>query len=159
MPDGTGTPPPSPGDRSVSELVFDVAEKSSTLVREEIELAKAEMTEKVTKLLKGAVVGLVAGIFAVFGLIYLLHAAAWGIWQATGTDTSFWIGFLVVAVVLFILGALAAFVAYRAVKTGSPPTPAMAIEEGRLIKETVSSSRPATPIGPSGTVAPTEGRR
>ena len=108
----------------------------------------------------GAVVGLVAGIFAVFGLIYLLHAAAWGIWQATGTDTSFWIGFLVVAVVLFILGALAALIAYRAVKKGSPPTPAMAIEEGRLIRETVSSSRPATPIGPSGTVAaPTEGRR
>ena len=53
-----------------------------------------------------------------------------------------------------------ALIAYRAVKKGSPPTPAMAIEEGRLIKETVSSSRPATPIGPSGTVAaPTEGRR
>ena len=149
-------------DNQTSELaqaIQEATDKASLLVREEIELAKAEMTEKVTKLLKGAVVGLVAGIFAVFGLIYLLHAAAWGIWQATGTDTSFWIGFLVVAVVLFILGALAAFIAYRAVKKGSPPTPVMAIEEGRLIKETVSSSRPATPIGPSGTVAPTEGRR
>ena len=143
----------------LAQAIQEASERASLLVREEIELAKAEMTEKVTKLLKGAVVGLVAGIFAVFGLIYLLHAAAWGIWQATGTDTSFWIGFLVVAVVLFILGALAAFVACRAVKKGSPPTPAMAIEEGRLIKETVSSSRPATPIGPSGTVAPTEGRR
>jgi uncharacterized membrane protein YqjE len=143
----------------LAQAIQEATERASLLVREEIELAKAEMTEKVTKLLKGAVVGLVAGIFAVFGLIYLLHAAAWGIWQATGTDTSFWIGFLVVAVVLFILGALAAFIAYRAVKKGSPPTPVMAIEEGRLIKETVSSSRPATPIGPSGTVAPTEGRR
>jgi uncharacterized membrane protein YqjE len=150
-------------DNQTSELaqaIQEATDKASLLVREEIELAKAEMTEKVTKLVRGAVVGIVAGIFAVFGLIYLLDAAAWGIWQASGTDTSFWIGFLVVAVVLFILGALAAFIAYRAVKKGSPPTPAMAIEEGRLIKETVSSSRPATPIGPAGTVAaPTEGRR
>jgi H+/Cl- antiporter ClcA len=106
------------------------------------------------------VVGIVAGVFAVFGLVYLLHAAAWGIWQATGTDTSFWIGFLVVAVVLFVLGAIAGLIAYRSLKKGSPPAPTMAIEEGKLIRETVSSSRPATPIGPSGTVAaPTEGRR
>jgi uncharacterized membrane protein YqjE len=150
-------------DNQTSELaqaIQDVSERASLLVREEIELAKAEMTEKVTKLLKGAVVGIVAGIFAVFGLIYLLHAAAWGIWQATGTQTSFWIGFLVVAVLLFVLGAIAGLVAYRSFKKGSPPAPTMAIEEGRLIKETVSSSRPATPIGASGTVAaPTEGRR
>src|SRR6476469_2270606 len=150
-------------DNQTSELaqaIQEATDRASLLVREEIELAKAELTEQVTKLLKGAVVGVVAGLFAVFGLIYLLHAAAWGIWQATGTANSFWIGFLVVAVLLFLFGGLAAFIAYRAVKKGSPPTPAMAIEEGRLIKETVSSSRPATPIGPSGTVAaPTEGRR
>jgi uncharacterized membrane protein YqjE len=150
-------------DNQTSELaqaIQEVSEKASLLVREEIDLAKAEMTEKVTKLVKGAVVGIVAGIFAVFGLVYLLHAAAWGIWQATGTNDSFWIGFLIVAVVLFLLGALAGLIAYRALKKGTPPAPTMAIEEGKLIKETVSSSRPATPIGPSGTVAaPTEGRR
>jgi H+/Cl- antiporter ClcA len=149
-------------DNQTSELaqaIQEASERASLLVREEIELAKAEMTEKVTKLIRGAVVGIVAGIFAVFGRIDLLDAAAGGIWQATGTDNSFWIGFLVVAVVLFLLGALGALIAYRAVKKGSPPAPTMAIEEGRLIKETVSSSRPATPIGASGTVAPTEGRR
>jgi uncharacterized membrane protein YqjE len=150
-------------DNQTSELaqaIQEATERASLLVREEIELAKAEMTEKVTKLIKGAAVGTVAGIFAVFGLIYLLHAAAWGIWEAIGGQTDFWLGFLIVAVVLFIVGAIAALIAFRAVKKGSPPMPAMAIEEGRLIKETVSSSRPATPIGPSGTVAaPTEGRR
>ena len=88
-------------DTDTSELgqaIQDVTETASLLIREEIELAKAEMTEKVTKLIKGAVVGIVAGIFAVFGLIYLLHAASWGIWQAIGTDDNFWIGFLIVAV-------------------------------------------------------------
>src|SRR3954462_5251462 len=96
-------------DNQTSELaqaIQDVSERASLLVREEIELAKAEMTEKVTKLIKGAVVGIVAGIFAVFGLIYLLHAAAWGIWQATGTDTSFWIGFLVVGGPVFLFRAV-----------------------------------------------------
>jgi uncharacterized membrane protein YqjE len=125
----------------------------SLLVREEIELAKTEMTEKVTRLLKGAVVGIVAGIFAVAGLIYLLHALAWLLYKLISADgESVWIGYIIVAVALFVLGAIAGLLAARFLKRGSPPVPAMAIEEGKLIKETVSSSRPATPIGPAGTV-------
>jgi uncharacterized membrane protein YqjE len=143
----------------IAQAIQEVSEKASLLIHEEIELAKAEMTEKVTKLVRGAVVGAVAGIFAVFGLIYLLHALAWGIWDLIGSSRNFWVGFAIVAVLLFVVGGLAALVAYRAIKRGSPPTPVMAIEEGRLIKETVTSARPATPLGPAGTVqAPTQGR-
>ena len=43
------------------------------------------MTEKVTKLIKGAVFGIVAGVFAVFALIYLLHALSWGLWDLIGS--------------------------------------------------------------------------
>jgi uncharacterized membrane protein YqjE len=132
----------------LGQAIQDVTEKASLLVREEIELAKTEVMEKVTKLIKGAVVGIVAGIFAVFGLIYLLEAAAWGIWQGIGGRDDFWIGFLIVAVLLFLLGALAGFIAARLVKRAAPPTPKMAIEEGKLIKETVTSSHPATIQGP-----------
>jgi uncharacterized membrane protein YqjE len=142
-------------DNQTSDLakaVQEASERASLLVREEIELAKAEMTEKVSKLVKGAAVGAVAGIFAVFGLIYLLHALAWGIWDLIGTSSNFWLGFAIVGVLLFVLGAIAGMVAFRAFKKGTPPAPTMAIEEGRLIKETVSSTRPATPIGPAGTV-------
>ena len=145
----------------IAQAIQEVSEKASLLIHEEIELAKAEMTEKVSKLAKGAAVGAVAGIFAVFGLIYLLHGAAWLIWQLTGTQSSYWLGFVIVAVVLFVLGAVAGLIAARAFKKGAPPTPAMAIEEGKLIKETVTSSRPATPLGPAGTVqspTATEGR-
>jgi uncharacterized membrane protein YqjE len=131
----------------LGQAIQEVTETATLLVREEIELAKAEMTEKVTKLLKGAVVGIVAGIFAVAGLIYLLHALSWLIWQLVGSDDDFWIGFLIVAVALFLLGALAGFLASRFLKGGSPPTPAMAIEEGKLIKETVTNPRPAVPQG------------
>jgi uncharacterized membrane protein YqjE len=142
MADGTDT-------SELGQAIQDVTEKASLLIREEIELAKTEVIEKVTKLIKGAVVGIFAGIFFVFGLIYLLEGAAWGIWQAIGTSDNFWIGFVIVAFALFVLGALGGFLAARFIKRGSPPTPQMAIEEGKLIKETVTSSHPATPQGPT----------
>jgi uncharacterized membrane protein YqjE len=137
----------------LAQAIQEISEKASLLVREEVALAKAEMTEKVSKLVKGAVVGIVAGIFAVAGLIYLLHALAWLLYKLISADgESVWIGYIIVAVALFVLGAIAGLPAARFLKRGSPPVPAMAIEEGKLIKETVSSSRPATPIGPAGTV-------
>lgn len=136
----------------LGKAIQDVSEKASLLVREEIELAKAEMTDKVTKLIKGAVVGIVAGIFAVAGLIYLLHALSWLIWDLIGSDSNFWLGFVIVAVLLFGLGAIAGFLASRFLKKGSPPTPVMAIEEAQLIKATVTSPRPAAPAGPPAAV-------
>jgi uncharacterized membrane protein YqjE len=138
----------------LGQAVQEVTERASLLVREEIELAKTEVTEKVTKLLKGAVVGIVAGIFAVFGLIYLLNALSWLIWDLIGGTRDFWLGFLIVAVALFLLGGIAGFLAARFFKRGAPPTPQMAIEEGKLIKETVTSAHPGTPQGPREEVRP-----
>ena len=130
----------------LGQAIQEVSEKASLLVREEIELAKAEMTDKVTKLLTGAAVGIIAGIFAVAGLIYFLHSMSWLVAELLGAENP-WVGFLIVAVVLFLLGGLAGFLASRFLKKGAPPTPAMAIEEGKLIKETVTASHPATPQG------------
>jgi uncharacterized membrane protein YqjE len=141
-----------PDDNNTSELgqaIQEVSERASLLVREEIELAKAEVTEKVTKLVKGAVVGIVAGVFAVFALVYLLHSIAWLIYDLLASDSP-WLGFLIVAAALFVLGVLAGLLAARYVKRGSPPTPKRAIEEAHLIKETVSQSHPA-PQGPAAT--------
>jgi uncharacterized membrane protein YqjE len=131
--------PDSAGQPTIAEAITEVSERASLLVREEIELAKAEVTEKLTKLVKGAVVGLAAGIFVVTGLLFLLHAAAWGIWRIFG-GSDYWIGFLIVAGALFVLGALAGALAYRAVRKGSPPTPVMAIDEAKRIRETVAPS-------------------
>jgi uncharacterized membrane protein YqjE len=132
----------------LGQAIQDVSEKMSLLVREEIELAKTEVTEKVTKLLKGAAVGIAAGIFAVFGLIYLGHGVAWLIWDVIGGTRDFWLGFVIVAVILFLLGGIAGFVAARLFKRGAPPAPQMAIEEAKLIKETVTSEHPAAVQGP-----------
>ena len=131
----------------LGQAIQDVTDKASLLIREEIELAKTEMTEKASKLGKGAGIGGAAGIFAVFGLIYLLHSIAWAIASLLDDDNP-WLGYLIVAVLLFIVGAIAGLIAARQFKRGSPPTPQMAIEEGKLIKETVTTSHPALPQGP-----------
>ena len=116
-------PPQRPEEqRSVGEMVFDVSERVSTLIRDEIELAKAEISEKVQWLLRGGVVGIVAGTFAFLGLILLMHSIAWLLNDLFFGD-HFWIGFLIEAVVFFATAAIAGYVAYQAVQKGSPPTP------------------------------------
>ena len=62
---------------TVGELVFEVSDRASVLVREEIELAKTEVTEKVNRLLRGSVVGLVAGVFVLLALALGMHGIAW----------------------------------------------------------------------------------
>jgi hypothetical protein len=137
-------------DQPTSELgrsVQEVVEKAQLLVREEIELAKAEMSEKVSKLVKGAIVGAVAAVFLIGALLFALHSAAWGLWSLLSDDGdggTIWLGFAVLTLVLVVLGIIAALVALRLVKRGSPPTPQMAIEEAQLIKQTVTNSHPAT---------------
>jgi uncharacterized membrane protein YqjE len=115
---------------TIGELVLDVSEKTSTLIREEIELARTEVTEKVTKVLRGSVVGLVAGAFAFLGLILLMHAVAWLLNDLVFDDRT-WPGFLLEGVIFLIVAAVAGLYAYRSVRSGAPPTPDMAIEEAK----------------------------
>jgi uncharacterized membrane protein YqjE len=139
---------PDQPSSDLARAIQDVTEKAQLLVREEVALAKAEMTEKVSKLIKGAIFGIVAGVFAVFALIYLLHALSWGLWSLIGSTTNYWLGFLITGVLILLLGAIAGFLAMRFIKKGSPPTPAMAIEEAQLIKGTLTASSSAHPVGP-----------
>lgn len=124
---------------TLAETVTQVSERASLLVREEIELAKAEMAAKARKLATAAIVGVVAGVFFITGLFFLLNSAAWGVYLFFG-GTAYWTGFLIVAVVLFLLGALAGIVAYRAVRKGTPPAPTMAIDEAKKIRATVTEA-------------------
>jgi hypothetical protein len=152
-------------DQQTSELaraIQDVTERAQLLVREEVELAKAEMIEKVTKLIKGAVFGIVAGIFAVFALIYLLNALSWGINDLLDVSTALWAGFLITAGLILLFGVIAGLLAMRYVKKGTPPTPALAIEEAQLIRGTLSASPAGQAVGPVGArqaPAPVEGKR
>lgn len=129
--DGQGRKPSA--DKNLGEIVAEVSEKASLLVRQEVELAKAEVTDKVTKLGKGAAVGAAAAVFLIFGITMFFHFSAWII-NDLFDWSSVWPGFLIVTIFLFLLAAIAGFLAYRFFKKGSPPVPEMAIEEARLTR-------------------------
>ena len=132
LPDPTPTPPPETNRKSVSELVFDVSERTSTLIREEIELAKGEVSEKVGKLLRGSAVGVAAGVFAFLALILVMEGVAWLLNEQVFDNS--WAGFLVEAAAFLLIAAGAGYFAYRSVRAGAPPVPEQAIEEAKRTK-------------------------
>jgi len=117
-------------DKSLGDVVTEVTEKASLLVREEIELAKAEVTEKVTKLGKGAGALAAAGVLAVFALIFLFHALSW-FWVDLFDWRNVWQGYLLTFFLIVIGGVVLGFLGYRWLQGGSPPTPDLAIEEAK----------------------------
>jgi protein-S-isoprenylcysteine O-methyltransferase Ste14 len=129
--------PADPGERndSLAAAVTEVSERLSLLVREEIELAKAEMSGKVSRLARGAAAVAVGAVFGVFALVFVLLTIAWGLNQIIG---SFWWGFAIVMVLLVALTLGAFLFAWRKLKVGAP-TPKMAIDEAKKIRATVKS--------------------
>lgn len=147
---------PEQRDRSVAELVFDVSERTSTLIREEVELAKAEVTEKVTKLLRGSAVGVAAGVFAFLALILVMEGFAWLLNEEVFDNS--WAGFFVEAAIFLLVAAGAGWFAYTSVRAGSPPVPEQAIEEAKLIRETIEGEEPApAPVAAPAPAAPAAG--
>lgn len=128
---GNGAPPGA--DKNLGEIVAEVSEKASQLVRQEIELAKAEVTSKVSKLTRGAAVGAAAGVFLVFGITMFFHGLAW-FFNDLFNFGEIWYGFALVTAILFLLAILAGLLAMRLFKKGAPPTPDMAIEEAKLVR-------------------------
>ncbi len=128
----------------IATSITDISERVLTLVHEEIELAKAEVEEKISRLIRGLIVGFAAGLFLIGALFVALDGFAWLAWWSlpVGTTEFFW-GFFFVAGVLVLLAAIAGGLAARAVRFGSPPVPSMALEEARRIRETVGASAPA----------------
>jgi uncharacterized membrane protein YgcG len=89
---------PQSNNQNIAQAIQEVSDRAQLLVREEIELAKAEVSAKVSKLIKGAVVGIAAGIFLIFGLFLLLDGFAWlAYWAIPFPEGQFFWGFFVVA--------------------------------------------------------------
>lgn len=130
---------PAEGPDNLATAVTEVSERVSVLVREELELAKAEITEKAASLARGAAALAAGAVFGVFALIFLLLTLAW-VLDAIFVDGAgdIWIGFGIV-LLLLLVGTVGAFLfAWRKLKVG-PPTPKMAISEAKKIQETVSA--------------------
>jgi hypothetical protein len=159
---GPGGPGAPRGDvpKGIATAITEISERATLLVREEIELAKAEVAEKASRLVKGAVVGIAAGIFFLTALFFVLIGCAWLLYYylPIGSQFTYFWGFFAMALILVILGLIAGLIAARAVKRGAPPTPDMAIEEARRIRDTVSAGAPdasAAASGPGAVAAPT----
>jgi uncharacterized small protein (DUF1192 family) len=125
---------------SLVTTVTEVSDRISNLIREEIELAKAEVGRKATTLLKGMIAVAAGAVFGVFAIFIGLEAAAWGLNAVLVPGAgSIWEGFAIVFGILAVLAILAFVVASRLLKRGAPPTPQMAIDEAKLIRETVAT--------------------
>ena len=109
---------------SVAELVKQLGEQTSDLARQEVELAKAELSEK------GRAIGIGAGAFGAAGLVALFAVGALtaALILALAEAVDGWLAALIVfAVYAAIAGGLALF-GRREVEQGTPPTPERAIE-------------------------------
>jgi uncharacterized membrane protein YqjE len=126
-------------DHKFGESVQEVTERLSVLFREEIELAKAEMEVKAKSLARGAAIGAAAGVFVVTALFIFLFGIAFA-WYDYVFDHLVW-GFMITTLLLLLLAGLAGWAASKLFKKGAPPTPNMAIDEAKLIRETVQSGR------------------
>jgi uncharacterized membrane protein YgcG len=123
-----------------AQAVTEVSERVTVLVREEVELAKAEVTQKVSSLARGTVAVLLGAVFGVFALIFLLETAAWGLNAILIEGAGdLWIGFAIVFGVLALLTIVVFLFAWRKLRVG-PPTPDMAISEAKRIRETVATT-------------------
>lgn len=105
---------------SVGELMANVSRDISTLMRQEVELAKAELKETTSKAGKGAGMFAGAGIGGYFVLLFLSIALWWAIGNSTGRSISA----LIVAAIWAIIAAVLALVGRKEFQTikGMPRT-------------------------------------
>ena len=137
-------------EKSLGQIVSEASEKASLLVREEIELAKAEVTAKAKTMGKGAGVGAAAGVFLVFALVMFLHGLAWFFNDLFNVTTALWLGFLIVFLILVVLAVIAGLLAKKWLSSG-PPTPDMAIEEAKVTRDELEQVAYDTPKLPEET--------
>lgn len=112
------------GARPVGELVKHASEQISTLVRDEIRLAKLELAAKGKRAGRGAGMFGGAGLMALYGVGVLLAAAVLGLAQVVSP----WLSALIIGGALLLIAALLALLGKRQVKRATPAMPAEAIE-------------------------------
>jgi len=125
-----------PADQPIGELVSQMSEQVSTLVRDELALARAEMVEKGKKagtgagLLGGAGVIALYGLGALFVTIGALLALALPVWASA----------LIVTVVIFVVAGVAAVLGKKQVQQAVPPTPTAAVDSTKRDVNTVKAA-------------------
>ena len=101
------------GEKSAGTLMKEVTEDLSTLIRKEVELAKAELGESISAKVKGAVIIAIAATLGFFALIFVLLAIRDGFNEFIPA----WAADFATAAVLIALGALGALIAKKKLAT------------------------------------------
>lgn len=119
-----------PLGQSVSEII----DRATSLVHDEIELARTEITIALKNLLRGSVASILGGVFAFFGLIMLLMGISLFLTDLIA-DQYPWLGFFIVALFMFVIGGVASIFALKKIQKGSKLIPEMAIDEARKTQD------------------------
>jgi hypothetical protein len=134
-------PDNTPQQDSLAAALAEVTEKLTVLVKDEIELAKAEMAEKTKSIARGAGAVAAGAVFGLFAVVIGLGTLAWGLNSAFN---SLWLGFLVTFVILIALTIGSFVFAWRKLKVGAPQ-PTMAIDEAKKIRATLTAKSEVRP--------------
>ncbi|RLV50349.1 phage holin family protein [Nocardioides mangrovicus] len=126
----------SAADASTGELISRLSEQSAQLVRYELQLAQAEMTQKAKRLGVGAGLFGTAGLIALYGVGALIATAI----AALALVVDVWLAALIVTVVLFAVAGVAALVGKRQVAEGTPVAPEQTIDSVKQDIETVKGA-------------------
>lgn len=123
-------------NESIAELTRKLSEQSTLLARQEIALAKSEMTEK------GKRLGIGAGAFGAAGVValYMVGALVATLILALATFLDAWLAALIVTIVLGAIAAVLALTGKKQVEEGSPPVPERAIESTKQDVDELKSS-------------------
>jgi len=123
------------GERSLGDLVQDLSRQTSTLIRQEMRLAQAELTEKGRHAGKGAGMFGGAGVVALYGVGALIAAAILGL----ATVLEPWIAAAAVGAGLLLIAGILALTGKKEIEEAGPPKPELAIESVQRDVDTVKA--------------------
>ena len=95
-----------PDKPSFGSLISDLTNEITTLVRKEVELAKAELSEKSSQAIGGIASIAIAGGVLMSGFLVLLAAAVYGLNTVLPPEMTPWLSALIVGVIVVIIGLI-----------------------------------------------------
>jgi membrane protein len=127
---------PGPPDASVRELVERLSTQVSTLVRDEMALATAELKRKGVQAGLGVGIGGVGAVLALMGVGLLVAAATLGL----ALVVAGWLAALIIGIILLVLAGALSAVGLTRVRKSAPPMPEQAVRSTKQDIQTVKES-------------------
>jgi hypothetical protein len=128
-------------NRSLGTLISELAQDTTTLVQQEMALAKAEMSEKASQLGRGISTLAIGGVILLAGLLALIDFAIYGLAELLPPELSPWLGALIVGVILSVIGYVMLQSGRKEVRTTTltPERTATSLQRDKeMVKEHVS---------------------